>query len=144
MTSCGSTRITRLDIEHCSTEGRNLVPMGVNSGSSSSTYYDVSSNRVVNGTTNSRNLICGKSQDKYDVCLSQKLKVSGIIVNEYNSGSKVRELLTGFGYILYIIPGVLGAFYNTHVNNEKMELVSRIRNEAFEYCAKYKPEIETL
>ena len=72
------------------------------------------------------------------VLISQKLKNSGVIVNEYNSGSKNREFWTAFGYLFHIVPGVLGAMYNNSVNKEYMDKVTKIRNEAYSYCEKYK------
>lgn len=139
LSSCGSTRIAQMDIEHCATEGRNFVPVGVNSGTSSSAYYNYSTNQVVTGQHQSRNLICGKSEEKYETCLSKHLKESGLIINKYNEGTQMREFWTGMGYI-FIVPGIAGMFINNHNNAVEMEKVTKIRNDALVKCEQYKPK----
>lgn len=140
--SCGSTRLDVLDIEKCAIEGDNLVPNGVNRETTYSSFRNTNTGQRYSGETYSRSLICSKALNSYDACLSQYLKTSGIMLSEYNSGSYTREYFTMIGYI-FIIPGVLGAVYNTDQNDEVRLKVEAEREKAFEYCSKYKLDTQS-
>ena len=102
--SCGSTYIPLGDREVCALEGEGYSPTGVTTGTSSSSYINFNTGNVVGGSTVSRNLSCSKAPNKYEECLSEKLKSSGAVIAKYNKGKKTRELWTGIAYVFLDYP----------------------------------------
>ena len=145
LVGCGSTRIKPSNIEHCSLQGKDLYPAGVATGSSSDFTYGVVGGRTVSGTTSSssRSVMCGKAANKYELCLSRKMKESGLVIEEYNDGAGAREFWTGLGYV-YLFPGFIGMSINNSNNQEKMKEVNKVRTLAMDYCSKYRPDSDVI
>jgi hypothetical protein len=165
LASCGTVRIGESDIEYCSRQGSGFFPSGVvsessttkgsssmlvsgnathynNRGSSVNSYGNASGVGSSKSETESRSLACHPTDVPYNKCLSQKLKKSGIEIVEFNSKAKTKETIAGVGYVLWIVPGIIAAIVNTSTTSSKKEEINKVRDEAYQYCAKYKTETD--
>ena len=132
VTSGCATAIPYSKEETCAFDGMKLG--GVTHSSGSTSLYDPNSGRVLSADSSGKGFSCVPPESEKDKCEIDRLNLAVQPKVDYNSNLGTKKWVTGVGYVLYIVPGVVAKLVYDGKYDTAMEKSQEIASKPENSC----------